>query len=113
MHKNCTPEELASAIRTVDAGNTTVSAALAQRMLAAFKQGEAQGSGLALPLTERELKITKALAQGKSNKQIAQALYISENTVCNHTANIYKKLQINNRNQAILYVVREGLLHRR
>ncbi|MGH3086700.1 MAG: response regulator [Rubrobacteraceae bacterium] len=110
LHKGCTPRELADAIRTVHAGDTIVSPAIAEKTLDAFEREEVAHSSLAPSLTGRELEIIRKLAEGRSNKEIARNLYISENTVRNHTANIYKKLQINDRTQAVLCAMREGLL---
>jgi DNA-binding NarL/FixJ family response regulator len=62
------------------------------------------------PLTDRELEVIRALAQGKSDRQIAQSLGISEKTVGNHTSNIYRKLHIFDRTQAVIYAVREGII---
>ena len=61
-------------------------------------------------LTERELEVIRALSQGKSNKEIARDLEISEKTVRNHASNIYKKLHIFDRTQAVIYAIREGLV---
>jgi NarL family two-component system response regulator LiaR len=61
-------------------------------------------------LTERELEVIKALAQGKSNKEIAQTLGISEKTVRNHASNIYNKLHIFDRTQAVIYAIRRGIV---
>ena len=61
--------------------------------------------------TERgELEVIRALAQGKSDRQIANALGISEKTVRNHTSNIYRKLHIFDRTQAVIYAIREGVI---
>ena len=110
--KSCTPEELAGAIRTVHAGETIVSPGIAREALAAFEgKDEIEDEATMLSLTERELEIVGSLAQGKSNKEIARALYISDNTVRNHIANIYKKLHINDRTQAVLYAIRNGLVN--
>jgi len=111
--KDCTPEDLAHAIRTVHAGQTIMSPGIAQKMLATFEGAKtgAQGSArLAPPLTERELEVIKALARGMSDRQIARELGISEKTVGNHTSSIYRKLHIFDRTQAVIYAVREGLI---
>jgi len=61
-------------------------------------------------LTTREVEILKLLASGMANKQIAYKLGISEKTVRNHVSNMYEKLQIFDRAQAVLYAVRKGLI---
>jgi DNA-binding NarL/FixJ family response regulator len=109
--KDAELEDLSRAIRTVYAGDTIIAPDLAQKMLNTF-QGERGGTGSRLvpPLTERELEVIRALAQGKSDRQISHSLGISEKTVRNHTSNIYRKLHIFDRTQAVIYAVREGVI---
>jgi DNA-binding NarL/FixJ family response regulator len=109
--KDAEPEDLSRAIHTVFAGDTIIAPDLAQKMLTTFESGRPVGSAhLAPPLTERELEVIKALAQGMSDRQIASSLGISEKTVRNHTSNIYRKLHIFDRTQAVIYAVREGVI---
>ena len=109
--KDSEPEDLARAIRTVHAGDTIIAPDLAQKMLNTFESGRAGSPQLAPPpLTERELEVIRALAQGMSDRQIANSLGISEKTVRNHTSNIYRKLHIFDRTQAVIYAVREGVI---
>jgi NarL family two-component system response regulator LiaR len=107
--KDCTPEDLASAINAVHAGNTIMSPDIAKKTITTF-EGIRSNSELTPSLTERELEVIEALAQGKSNKEIARDLGISEKTVRNHATNIYKKLHIFDRTQAVIYAVRRGLV---
>ena len=108
--KDSEPEDLSRAIHTVYAGDTIVAPDLAQKMLNTFEGGRPGGAPLAPPLTDGELEVIKALAQGMSDRQIAKALGISEKTVRNHTSNIYRKLHIFDRTQAVIYAVREGVI---
>ena len=109
--KDSEPEDLSRAIHTVHAGNTIIAPDLAQKMLNTFESGGSGRSQLAPPpLTERELEVIRALAQGMSDRQIAHSLGISEKTVRNHTSNIYRKLHIFDRTQAVIYAVREGVI---
>ena len=110
--KDSDPEDLSRAIHTVHAGDTIIAPDLAQKMLMTFEGGRPQGSAHLAPppLTERELEVIRALAQGMSDRQIAQTLGISEKTVRNHTSNIYRKLHIFDRTQAVIYAVREGVI---
>ena len=62
------------------------------------------------PLTSRERQVAILVAQGGSNKSIAQQLEISQHTVGRHLKNIFAKLQIHNRTSLILYAVREGMV---
>ncbi len=106
--KDCTPDDLWRAIRTVYAGDTIMAPEIARKMLLAFEEADSEPS--APSLTERELEIITAIARGRGNKQIARALHISEKTVRNHISNIYKKLHVYDRTQAVLYAIREGLV---
>jgi DNA-binding NarL/FixJ family response regulator len=108
--KDCTPEDLTSAIRAVHAGETIMSPDMARKMLTTFEGISSMSAEITPSLTERELEVIKALSQGKSNKEIARDLEISEKTVRNHASNIYKKLHIFDRTQAVLYAIREGLV---
>jgi DNA-binding NarL/FixJ family response regulator len=104
-------EDLSRAIRTVHAGATIIAPDLAQKMLNTFVSGTSAGGAIAPPpLTERELEVIRALAQGMSDRQIAGSLSISEKTVRNHTSNIYRKLHIFDRTQAVIYAIREGVI---
>jgi DNA-binding NarL/FixJ family response regulator len=108
--KDCAPGDLAEAIRTVHAGETVMAEYVARRTSSTFEDVR-KGAGAAIPrLTERELGVVKALAQGKSNKEIAQDMGISDRTVRNHASKIYKKLRIFDRTQALIYALREGLV---
>ena len=109
--KDAELEDLSVAIRTVHAGNTIIAPDLAQKMLNTFQSAESPaGKRLVPPLTDRELEVIRALAQGKSDRQIAHSLGISEKTVNNHTSNIYRKLHLFDRTQAVIYAVREGII---
>ena len=108
--KDCSPEELADAIRTVYSGDTIMAPDVAEKMLTTF-EGIRSEADVAPRLTERELEVVRALARGQSNKEIAQALDISEKTVRNHASNIYKKLHIFDRTQAVIYAIRKGLVN--
>jgi DNA-binding NarL/FixJ family response regulator len=107
--KDCTPEELTRAIRTVHAGETIMAQDIARKTLTTFESIRSN-TELTPNLTERELEVIKALAQGKSNKEIAQTLGISEKTVRNHASNIYNKLHIFDRTQAVIYAIRRGIV---
>jgi len=107
--KDCTPEELTRAIRTVHAGETIMSQDIARKTLSTFESIRSN-TEITPVLTERELEVIKALAQGKSNKEIALALDISEKTVRNHASNIYNKLHIFDRTQAVIYAIRRGIV---
>src|SRR5215217_7266097 len=69
--KDCTPEDLARAIRTVHAGDTIMAQDIAKKTLSTFEGIRSEAESIAPRLTERELEVVRALARGKSNKEIA------------------------------------------
>jgi DNA-binding NarL/FixJ family response regulator len=110
--KEAEPEELLRAIEAANRGEVLLCPIIAQKVLDYFGRGPARKQpGLPYELlTQRELEVLQLAAKGLSNKEIAQRLVISEKTVKNHTANIFSKLQVNDRTQAILYGLRKGLI---
>jgi DNA-binding NarL/FixJ family response regulator len=112
--KEVSIEEVAPAARAVVAGQSLISPSMASKLLGEFsnlaKRAEERTSVPTPRLTERELEVLRLVAQGKSNREIAGDLYISENTVKNHVRNILEKLQLHTRMEAVMYAVREKLL---
>ncbi|HSL00220.1 MAG TPA: response regulator transcription factor [Rubrobacteraceae bacterium] len=107
--KDCSPEDLTSAIRAVYAGDTIMAPTIAEKVMATFEE-TGPDAPIVPRLTDRELEVIRLLARGESNKEIARSLGISEKTVRNHASNIYKKLHIFDRTQAVIYAVRRGLV---
>jgi DNA-binding NarL/FixJ family response regulator len=62
------------------------------------------------PLSNRELTVLRLMAEGKRNREIAKDLFISERTVGNHITNIYNKLGIYDRSQAVVYAIKKGIV---
>jgi len=77
---------------------------------ASHARQEAAHRGERDPLTERELEILQLIVDGRTNKEIAQALFISEKTVKNHVTNILRKLDLSDRTQAAVYAIRNGIV---
>jgi DNA-binding NarL/FixJ family response regulator len=107
-------DEILQAIRAVAAGQAVFGPAIASRMMNFFQglNGAPQkgSSTLAFPeLTEREREVLALIAQGVSNKEIAEKLVISAKTVSNHITNIFSKLQVADRAQAIIRARDAGL----
>ncbi len=67
-------------------------------------------SALCGDLTEREIEVLTLIGEGHANKEIARMLSISEKTVKNHIGNIFSKLHVCDRTQAVLYAIRKGLV---
>lgn len=92
--------------------NQDVQPPLIDLLLAAFpwQNGAAEADDLLATLTKREIEVLRLMGGGLSNKEIARRLIVSTHTVRNHTANIFSKLQVENRFQAIKYARSRGLL---
>ena len=100
---------IVSSILAVVAGERVMASAVANRVLEMLT-GATTPKEFYDGLTVREVEILKMLATGMANKQIAYKLKISEKTVRNHVSNMYEKLDIYDRAQAVLYAVRKGLV---
>lgn len=107
--KDTDAKELVDAIRRVVAGEVLLDAELAGQIIQDFKAKREGAPGLHAELSEREVQILRLLAQGYTNLEIAAKLSLSEKTVRNRLSEIFHKLHLNNRTQAALYAIREGL----
>ena len=106
--KDSGPEELVRAIRQVGRGEPSLEPAIASKLL--YELAHPPRQELARdPLTEREVEVLRLIAQGCSNREIADHLVITELTVRTHVSNILSKLHLASRTQAALYALREGL----
>jgi NarL family two-component system response regulator LiaR len=103
------PETMLRAIRAVAHGESLLGPTIAQKVMRQFSGVPDKQTPLYDDLTPRELEVLKLIAQGLANKEIAEELTISEKTVKNHINNIFSKLHINDRSQAMLYAIRKGL----
>jgi DNA-binding NarL/FixJ family response regulator len=109
--KNSSPKEICAAVERAAAGEPMLSGEIAGRVLREFereREEEHYRTQLA-GLTPREEEILKLLATGESNREIGKRLFISEQTVKNHVASIFRKLQVNDRTKAALLAVKLGL----
>ena len=107
--KDSQPNAIVSSILAVMTGERVMAGAVANRVLDMLT-GATTPKEFYDGLTAREIEILKLLASGMANKQIAYRLKISEKTVRNHVSNMYEKLEIYDRAQAVLYAVRKGLV---
>ena len=107
--KDSEASAIVSSILAVVAGERVMASAVANRVLEMLT-GATSPKEFYDGLTAREVEILKMLATGMANKQIAYKLGISEKTVRNHVSNMYEKLNIYDRAQAVLYAVRKGLV---
>ena len=117
LPKDCDPNELIETIRKAKDGQFLINEkifqrpAVASRVLAEFRELSVYGPGsthVFAPLSPREVQILDNIAQGKTNKEVAYSLAISEQTVKNHMSSILRKLSVNDRTQAVVYAMRQG-----
>lgn len=112
--KGAPPEELVQAVRQVAQGWVVVSPTMASKLMADFPQARGRGDSvpgdghLTSALSEREYEVLQLLANGSSNREIAETLFVSENTVKTHMRNILTKLHLKNRTQAAGYARQLG-----
>ncbi len=102
------PDEVVSAIRRIHSGESWLHPAVARMLLSEIAEPEHPHSDEVDPLTQREMGVLQLVAQGCSNREIADRLFISEATVRTHVSNILSKLHLASRTQAALYALREG-----
>lgn len=108
--KDVTLEQLADAVRTLAAGETLVQPAVTARLLRAVRSGPAPVDVVPAELTGREREVLRLMAQGWSNREIADALHLAEGTVKNHVSNVLLKLGAKDRTRAVLLALQGGLL---
>ncbi|WP_328975654.1 response regulator transcription factor [Streptomyces canus] len=106
VYKDVDPDALAGAIRSVHAGHILLQPEVAGALLS---QEENNSQGRGGSLTEREREVLGLIADGRSNREIARALVLSEKTVKTHVSNILMKLDLADRTQAALWAVRHGV----
>jgi len=107
--KNVRGSELVEAIRSVYNGESVLHPVIARKVLRRFVPSTREDKrGTAELLSQRELEVLKLAAKGMSNKEVAENLYLSVRTVQAHLANIFGKLQVGSRTEAILHGLREG-----
>lgn len=120
LSKDIEAQQLIDAIARVANGEQLINQTvltrpqLARRVLNEFRSLSGDGRGKTLssasqmPLSVREVEVLDCVAQGLSNKEIAEALYITEQTVKNHMTSVLRKLEVTDRVQAVLYAVKHG-----
>jgi len=114
--KDMKPDELLRGIRRVSHGEYIINEfvisrpAVASKVLNQFREVSTRKEmePLFVPLSAREIEILDYIARGNSNKQIARALSISDQTVKNHITSILKKLAVNDRTEAVVFAIRRG-----
>jgi DNA-binding NarL/FixJ family response regulator len=100
--KGLVRDELLTAIRTVSAGGKHIPASIAQRLVGHMHSDA---------ISEREMQVLSLVAIGKRNKEIAADLSIAEDTVKMHVRNIFSKLEVSDRTEAVTVALRRGIIH--
>lgn len=112
--KDADSSQIVKAIRAISEGESLIHPSVASKILNEFSllaEGKGRKPGrLEHDLTDREITVLKLVAEGKTNKEIANALELSEKTVKNHVRNIFHKLHVYDRTQAAIHAIRKGLI---
>jgi DNA-binding NarL/FixJ family response regulator len=108
--KDIEPDDLVVCIRRIMAGENQLHPKATSQLLANLSHQGKKENQLAEQLTKREREVLKEIASGKSNKEIAAALFITEKTVKTHVSNLLGKLELADRTQAALYAVKHHLV---
>jgi len=108
--KNVSGSDLVNAIRSVHAGEAVLHPTIAQKVFSRLGESSRSAEEPAQPaeLSEREMEILKLAAKGMSNQDIAAQLYLSRRTVQAHLANIFRKIDVGSRTEAVLQALRKG-----
>lgn len=107
--KSADSSELVHAVRAVHRGESALDPAVAQKLVQQLTTGRPLGAQATVEaLTDREIEVLRMVAKGLTNKAIGQALGISDRTVQGHLANIYGKLNVNSRTEAVTAALKEG-----
>lgn len=116
LTKDAGAKEIEQAIATVERGEALLQPSVQARLLQALAAGASPPSSVAAPpaaadaLTPREVEVLRLIAQGLANQEIAARLFISEATVKTHINNLFSKLDLRDRAQAVAYAYRHGLV---
>ncbi|GIN89277.1 transcriptional regulatory protein DegU [Siminovitchia terrae] len=119
MLKEMDSDELIGAIKVVAEGGSYIHPKVTHKLVREYRRlanQQNKGTGYQQPevrvplhlLTSRECEVLQLLADGKSNRAIGEALYISEKTVKNHVSNILQKMNVNDRTQAVITAIKNG-----
>ena len=110
--KNAPPEDLIEAVRVVADGNALLAPSVTRRIINEFAQRTPRHDlkDKLSSLTEREIEVMRLIAKGKTNAEIAADLFVGETTVKTHISNLFTKLDLRDRVQAVVYAYESGLI---
>ena len=106
LQKDVSVDELRSALQMVFNGETLFPASVINRVMG--RDGRKKEESIEDVLTERETEVLEMMAKGNNNRGIGEKLFISEKTVKNHVSSILKKLDVNDRTQAVIYAIKKS-----
>lgn len=106
--KDSSSRDLIAAIRDIHQGKLSLHPAVTRQVMRKLGTPD-QEAAEQRHLTEREIEVLKLIAQGLSNEEIAQSLFVSDRTIAKHVGSLLSKLGLENRTQAAIYALREGL----
>lgn len=106
LQKDVSAEELRSALQMVFNGETLFPASVINRVMGRDRRKPEET--IENILTDREIEVLEMMARGNNNRTIGEKLFISEKTVKNHVSSILKKLEVNDRTQAVIYAIKKG-----
>ena len=110
--KDIPPAQLVQAVREAHQGRAQLHPDVAAKLMSAVAGREQAPAPVAEELTERELEVVRLIARGLNNREIAEALTISEKTVKTHVSNILGKLRLQDRTQVAIYALQQGLVEK-
>lgn len=108
--KGTPPAQILSSIREIYEGGAPMSPSIARKVLAMFKAGTSLTLDESYNLTDREKEVLKCLVEGMSYKMVAEKCFISLETVISHVKNIYKKLQVHSKSEAVSKAIRGKII---
>jgi len=109
--KNMHPQKLIAALRSVQDGESALSRSMTMRVMEELSHTTRSAYPAEITLTRREIDVLRAIAAGHSNMEIANRLFITENTVKYHVHSILEKLQLSSRKEAAAYALKHGLIN--
>lgn len=104
--KNTPPSQILEAIREIYEGGAPMTPSIASKVLAMFKSGTSFTKDESYNLTDREMEVLKYLVDGMSYKSVADKCFVSLDTVSSHVKNIYKKLQVHSKSEAVAKAIK-------
>jgi len=108
--KSTPPSQMLEAIKELQEGGAPMTPSIASKVLAMFKSQRHFEKGETFDLTDRELEVLKLLVNGMSYKAIGEKCFIGLDTVSTHIKNIYKKLQVHSKSEAVVKAIRKKIV---